>query len=180
MEAEEGGGGSSLDGGGSGKADLRAEPRGNREPVPAEAEAAREVVHGAPASLLPPRRQQLPRETLRNPFLTLGVRLHEATRQTRGRSGTRPRPSSGASSGPLYMRFGFCLRLYTPTPASWALTPSCRSFVDQNVTQFLRLGWKLEVWAPLPVPTSRTLSPPHPTSRWSSPHPGSPRRFLPL
>lgn len=53
VEAEEGGGGSSLDGGGSWKADLRAEPRGNRESVPPEAEAAGEVVHGAPGFPVP-------------------------------------------------------------------------------------------------------------------------------
>lgn len=91
---------------------------------------------GLPASLLPPCRLQLRRETPRHPFLALGVRLHEATGRTGGIGGTRPGPSSGASSGPLYKRFGFGLRLYTPTPASWALTPSCRSYVDRMSRSF--------------------------------------------
>lgn len=54
MEAKEGGGGSSREGGGSRKADLRAEPRGNREPVPAEAEAAGKVARAAPGFPAPP------------------------------------------------------------------------------------------------------------------------------
>lgn len=123
MEAEEGGGGSSLDRGGRREEDLRAEPRGN------SASQSRQRLKlpgkwctGLPAFLLPLCRMQLQRGTLRNPFLALGVRLREATLQPGGIGGTRLRPSRRPSPGPLYVRFGCCLRLYTPTPACWART----------------------------------------------------------
>lgn len=85
VEAKEGGGGSSREGGGSRKADLRAEPRGNREPVPAEAEAAGKVAPAAPDFPAPPLKAAPPaRGALPNPFLTLGVKLCEATGQSGG------------------------------------------------------------------------------------------------
>lgn len=135
MEAKEGGGGSSREGGGSRKADLRAEPRGNREPVPAEAEAAGKVAPGAPGFPAPSLKAAPPaRGALPNPFLALGVRLREATGQSGGIGNTEPKPSRKASRSPLCLWFAFCLRLYAPTPASSAVTPSCQSGVDGNVT----------------------------------------------
>lgn len=103
--------------------------------------------------------------------------LREAAgRAPGGIGGPRPRPSRSASPGPLRVRLRVCLRLYTPTPASWAVTPSCQSGVDGHVTPFPRLGWKREGWAPPRAPNSSVLSPPLPAPRWPSPLRGGSRR----
>lgn len=123
----------------------RAKPRGNREPVLAQAEAAGEVAHGAPGFPAPSLQAAAPAG---DNFVIL-ARLWVPGSEEVGGTRPRPQPSRRASPGRLGARLGFCLRLYTPTPASWAATPSsCQSGVDGNVTQFACLGWKLEVWVP--------------------------------